>query len=432
MKAEIRSRARIGKWLPVYLAGMSFLLVFCSRELPPDGPETALFTYQVVSQQDGLVIFKADSSQQGVTYRWNFGDSTAAITTQSPRISHQFTRNATYQVQLTIDRSTRQRSGIQSVTVATRLARTFADLPSTKRDTIRLLYVLTDPSFVGAFPTTNGNHYDPYQNRVFVDFINRAHPEHPQELGKLVFQHIIYTLSADEMARFKDSGDPEGLMNQLFANPTDPLTQKLVAVKQAKAATRIVFFMKDPILPTGYPKYPYGGYAIYEGSYLVCLKPNAELAAHELGHSFGLAHDTLRDCQVFPLMVGGPINVQGTCGSNWNLYPEFQVKGYINQLVRLEAQTNQANQYVVPEYWRDQFPQDLLVKQFSYVSPSTTPYYRPGISMVQTLCDALVMQYNFELAPWLVTGLAYNPMLPSGRLAASSVGHPVYCPSSIK
>ncbi|GAB3807595.1 hypothetical protein GCM10028819_44760 [Spirosoma humi] len=412
---------------------MSFGLLFCSRELPPETPDTALFTFQVIPQQDGLVVFRADSSQQGATYHWNFGDSTAQTSTQSPQISHQFTRNATYQVKLTIDRNPRQVSSIQSVLVGTRLARTFADLPSTKRDTIRLLYVLTDPSFVSAFPTTNGNHYDPYQNRVFVDFLNRTQPEHPQELNKLVFQHIIYPLSADEMARFKDSGDPEGLMNKLFADLTDPLTKKLIALKQAKAATRIVFFMKDPSLPTGYPKYPYAGYATYEGPYLVCLNANAELAAHELGHSFGLAHDTLRDCQTFPLMVGsGPLKVLGTCGSYWNQYREFQVKGYVNQLVRLETQPNRGYQYVVPEYWRDQFPQDLLVSQFSHVSPATTPYYRPGISMMQTLSDALVMQYNYELAPRLITGLDYNQSRPPGRLAASPVGQPIYCPYSPK
>ena len=429
MKSIIHNIAPIGKWLPICLVAMSSLLIFCSRELPPDSPETALFTVHIVPQQDGLVVFKADSSQQGATYRWNFGDSTAQVSTQSPRITHQFTRNATYQVKLTIDRNTRQIFGIQSVIVGTRLARTFADLPSNKRDTIRLLYILTDPSFVSAFPTINGNHYDPYQNRVFVDFLNPAQPEHPQELNKLVFQHIIYPLSADEMARFKDSGDPEGLMNKLFADSTDPLTQKLVALKQAKAATRIVFFMKDPTLPTGYPKYPYAGYSTYEGPFLVCLNANAELAAHELGHSFGLAHDTLRDCQTFPLMVGGdPLKVLGTCGSYWNQYREFQVKGYVNQLVRLEAQPARGYQYVVPEYWRDQFPQDILLSQFSYVSPATTPYYRPGVSMMQTLSDALVMQYNYELAPRLITRLNYNQILPSGRQAASPVGQPVYCP----
>lgn len=322
--------------------------------------------------------------------------------------------------------------------VATRLARTFADLPPTKRDTIRLLYVLTDPSFISAFATTNGNHYDPYQNRIFVDFLKRTQPDHPQELDKLVFQHIIYPLSADEMARFRDSGDPEGLRNKLFADLSDPLTKKLVALKQAKAAARIIFFMKDPTLSTGYPKYPYAGYATYEGTYFVCLSANADVAAHELGHSFGLAHDTLRDCQAFPLMVGSPTlvgpypTVQGTCGSDWNQYREFQVKGYTNQLVRLEAQPNRGYQYVVPEYWREEFPQDRLVNRFSYVSPATTPFYRPEISMVQTLSDALVMQYNYQLAPRLITGLDYNPVLPPGRLAASPVGQPIYCISSTR
>lgn len=438
MNAEMRNTAPVSKWLPIYLVAMSFVVLCCSKELPPDKLETALFTFQVSSQQDGRVVFRADSSQPGATYRWSFGDSTAQVTTQSPRIIHQFTRNATYPVNLTIDRSPQPVSGTQSVVVATRLARTFADLPATKRDTIRLLYILTDPLFLSAFPTTNGTHYDPHQNRVFVDFLKRTQPDHPQELDKLVFQHIIYPLSSDEMARFQTSGDPEALRNKLFWDPTDPLAQKLIALKQAKAATRLVFFMKDPTPSTAPPKYPYSGWAAYEGTYFVCLNANADLATHELGHSFGLAHDTLRDCQAFPLMVGSPTlvgaytKVQGPCGSDWNQYREFQVKGYTNQLVRLEAQPSRGYQYVVPDYWRDQFPQDLLVNRFSYVSPATTPYYRAGISLRQTLSDALIMQYNYELAPRLITGLDYNPILPPGRLAASPVGQPIYCISPTK
>ena len=425
-------------WSFVYWIAMGLLLVSCSRELPSDHVQPSLFAFQISLEQDGLVVFKADSSQSGAIYRWRFGDSTTQISTQSPQISHRFTRNATYQVQLTLDRSSRQVSETQPVRVTTRLARTFADLPADKRDTIRLLYVLTDPAFLSAFTTINGNHYDLHQNRVFVDFLKRAQPNHPLELDKLVFQHIIYPLSSEEMARFQNSGDPEGLRNKLFSDPTDPLAQKLLAIKQAKAATRLVFFMKDPTGSTGYPKYPYSGYATYEGTYFVCLNANAELATHELGHSFGLAHDTLRDCQAYPLMVGSPTlvgpytRVQGPCGSDWNQYREFQVKGYVNQLVRLEAQPSRGYQYVVPEYWREQFPQDRLVSQFSYVSPATTPYYRPGINLLQTLSDALVMQYNYELAPRLVTRLDYTPALPPGRLATSLAGQPIYCPLPIK
>lgn len=412
----------------------SFLLLLigslfqaCQNKEPNAAPPTsALFTFQLVAQGDGLVAFSADSSQTPAEFIWDFGDSTAHVTTTSAKTTHQFTKNSTYQVKLTIKYSTPQRTSSQPVTINTRLARAFADLPLHKRDTIRLLYILTDQSYASLFDSPTSYHYDNYQNQLFINFMKRSDPNRHLELDRLVFKHIIYKLSSEEMNRFNQEGDPVNFMYGLFTNPNDPLTQKLLALKQKEAVSRLVFFLKDP-RPNGYPKYGFGGFATYEGGYFVLLSQQATTAAHELGHSFGLAHDTLRDCECFPLMIGSGLRTQGTCGSIWNEYPEFQVKGYVNQLVLLEARPARGYQYAVPDYWRSQFPQDVVVNNFTYVYPANTPYYRSGISVSQTLTDALITQYNYELAPRLVNSLEGNPKAPSGRLAANDQPQTIYC-----
>ena len=256
--------------------------------------------------------------------------------------------------------------------------------------------------------------------------MKRSQPDHHPELDRLVFKHIIYKLSDEEMNRFNQGGDPVSFMDGLFANANDPLAQKLLALKQKEAVTRLVFFLKDPG-PSGYPKYSYAGFATYEGGYFVSLSRQATTAAHELGHSFGLTHDTLRDCQCFPLMIGSGLRTQGTCGSDWNDYPEFQVKDYVNQLVLLEARPARGYRYVVPDYWRAQFPQDVVVNNFTYTYPATTPYYRPGVSVSQTLVDALITQYNYELSPRLVSSLNGNPRAPSGRMSSTGQPQTIYC-----
>ncbi len=392
----------------------------------PTQPAT-LFTYRLVDEGDGMVRFAADSTLAGTAFIWDFGDGSAPVTTQTATVFHAYRANATYQVTLVARRQGGQQTATKPVNVATRLARTFMDLPADERDTIRILCVLTDNSFKAKFTDPSAYAYEEYRNRVFTDFMKRTLPDRPAELDRLVFKHIAYSLSADEMARFNQGGDPVGFLNQLLSTLNDPLYQKILGQKRKEAVSRVAFMLKDPA-PNGVAKYNYGGYAFYEGGYFVLLSTNTFSFSHELGHSFGFAHDTLRGCQYYPLMAGAETTSRGSCGSLWNDYPEFQVSGFVNKLVVLEAQPARGYRYAVPAYWRDKFPNDRIVDTIAMNYITTTPYYRSGIDLTQTITDVLISQYNTRLAPSSVPDIYTNAPRPGGRLASANKTPAVYCP----
>lgn len=390
----------------------------------PDG----LFTYQLVSEGDGLVRFAADTTQALTEFTWDFGDGSGPVTTPTGRTTHLFTKNTGYPVKLTAKTQDQQQlTDLQTVLINTRLARTFADLPGNKRDTIRILSILTHDSFKARFTDPKDYQYNEYRNQLFIDFMKRTLPNHPKELDGLVFKQIAHALAPEEMARFNQEGDPVAFLNHLLSTPSDPLYQKLITLKGKEAVSRVAFFLKDPT-PNGISKYGIGGYAYYEGGYFVLFSTLTETFAHEAGHSFGLAHDTLRDCAYYPLMVGNETKTRGNCASVWNVLPEFQVSGYENHLVVLEQQPYHGYQYAVPDYWRRRYPADPVVRSFTLTYIATTPYYRPGIDLSKTLTDALLAQYNLQLAPSAATSLDNYLALPSGRLSTSRGSRqPVYC-----
>ena len=412
----------------LFLLVIILLYQSCSKkDLDPILRANGLFSYRVVREGDGLVTFIADSTQFIKEFVWDFGDGTAQMTTSINKTTHIFTKNDTYQVKVTAKNSSNQISHSETVTVDTRLARMFDDLPASKRDTIRILYILSDESFKKSFQNLNDYEYSDYQNKLFINFLKRTETNRPVELDRLVFKHIVYTLSTDEMSRFNAGGDPVAFLGQLLNYPQDPLYKKILDEKKKEAVSRIAFFLKDPGR-FGYPKYPFGGYAQYEGGHFVSLVISEHTISHELGHSFGFAHDTLRDCNYFPLMVGGETVSRGGCGSTWNTFPEFQVSGFANNLVLLEAQPGRAYRYAVPEYWRNKFPNDPVVGSLTLNYITTTPYYRSDTDLSKTLKDALIAQYNIKLAPGSATSIAENPKkILSGRLDMTREKQTIYC-----
>ncbi len=398
------------------------------QEADPIFGENDSFTYQLIQEGDGLVSFVADSTQLINEFIWDFGDNTTPVSASTRKTAHVFTKNATYQVKLTVKNRNSQKAYTKAIMVDTRLARRFDDLPQNERDTINILYVLTHESFKGQFRNPNDYEYADYQGKLFTNFLKRTVPDYPVELDRLIFKHIVYTLSTDEMNRFNAGKDPVGFLSQLLSDTQDPLFQKILDRKKKDAVSRIAFFLKDPGF-NGSGKYPFDGFATYEGAYFVSLSTSQNTIAHEIAHTFGFAHDTLRDCAYFPLMVGFGTNSRGGCASVWNEFSELQVKGFANKLVFLERQA-QKYQYAVPEYWRDKFPTDPIISNLTLNYISTTPYYREGFDLSKTLADALIAQHNIKRAPGSATSLAENPKkLSPGRLSTVASKQTVYCPN---
>ena len=413
----------------LYLSIVLLLFHSChTKELDPTLKPNELFSYRIVQEGDGLVSFIADSTKLISEFVWDFGDGTAQVITAISTTTHTFIKNTAYQIKLTAKNKTNQVSDVKTIIIDTRLARVFADLPANERDTINILYVLADKSVENKFQSLNGYNYSDYENSLFINFLNRTIPSHPVEWAGLVFKHVIYTLSEDEMVRFNSGGDPVAFLNQLANSPKDPLFQKILNRKTQEAASRVAFFLKDPG-PYSRPKYPYAGFAPYEGAYFVSLVTSQGTISHELAHTFGFAHDTMRDCTYFPLMVGGETATRGGCGSIWNLMPELQVSGFANQLVLLEAQPEKYH-YAIPEYWRHKFPNDPVVGSLTLNYITTTPYYKTDIDLSKTLTDALIAQHNIKRTPGSVTSITENPRkVGPGRLSVEAIKPLIYCPN---
>jgi serine protease len=100
------------------------LLVFLSPSwAAPSGdtPPKALFT---ASCQKGRCSLDggASSDDKGiVSYTWNFGDGSPALTTTSPKVSHSYTRAATYSVSLVVADARAQTSTSQALVTVKRL-----------------------------------------------------------------------------------------------------------------------------------------------------------------------------------------------------------------------------------------------------------------------------------------------------------------------
>lgn len=415
--------------IQISLASLSVLflchlsLFSCTEKSPePSLESSAVFTYYFEEQGDGLVNFIADSTQGAPEYRWRFGDDTKSVITTTPSIRYTFPGNGKFKVTLSYTTKSGELSTTKTVHVTNRLARKFEDLPLNQRDTLRILCVLTHDSFSKEFESPYSSPFNSYENQVFINFLDRTIPGHPKELSQFVIQKIFYKLTPEEMERFNRSADPIAFLNDLFTQPDDPLFQKILDRKIVKAASKIAFYLKDPA-PGGFSKYGIGGYSVYEGSYFVLLSPGSYV--HELAHSFGLAHDTIRGCNYVPIMTGAGTQTKESCNSLWNEFPEFQVAGTVTTLALLRAPNNY--DYAVPAKYRAQFPTGTFLRNMEIQHLSTTPYYRSGIDIAATIADALIAQYNIRQKPSIVNRLDTNPEKP----ASSSAGRLSLVPAQI-
>jgi PKD repeat protein len=403
-------RGTIKLSLQLFVFGISCVayLFGCKQKHPePSAKPIAEYVYRYDERGDGLVNFTADSSQGATEYRWRFGENTDIVTTTKPGIQYTFPANGKYKVTLTCTSNSGELTTSQTINIVNKLARKFVDLPTDQRDTLRILCVLTHESFVHEFENLASKSFDAYENQVFVNFLDRTIPDHPAELSGLVIQKIFYKLTAAEMNRFNQTDDPIAFLNSLFTQPADVLFQQILDQKRSKAAAKIAFYLKDPA-PGGISKYGIGGYSVYEGSYFVLLSHGSYV--HELAHSFGLAHDTERDCSYVPVMSGSETQTTGNCISLWNSLPEFQVKGTVTSMALLRA----ANYYdfAVPTKYQAEFPSSTFLRNIDITHISTTPYYRSGVDMLTTITDALLVQYNIRQNPSLAINLDTNPQIP--------------------
>lgn len=403
--------------LKLFLYGISCIvcLLGCKRKHPEPVPEpVAGYVYQFDDQGDGLVNFTADSIHGATEYRWRFGENSGTVSTTKASIQYTFPANGKYKVSLTCMTKSGELTTSQMIEVGNKFARKFEDLPTQARDTIRILCVLTHESFVNEFENTQTNQIDTYESQVFVNFLDRTIPDHPTEFSRLVIQKIFFKLPAADMNRFNQGGDPIDFLNSLFNRPSDLLFQQILAQKRATAASKIAFYLKDPA-PGGISKYGIGGYSVYEGSYFVLLSHGSYV--HELAHSFGLAHDTVRDCGYVPIMNGAETQTTGNCISLWNSRSEFQVKGTVTSMALLRAPNYY--EYAVPTKYQSEFSSDTFLKNFEITHIATTPYYKSGVDMVGTITDALLVQHNIRQNPSLATTLDTNPKMPNDPKARS-------------
>ncbi|MBD2704874.1 PKD domain-containing protein [Spirosoma sp. BT702] len=426
---------------PIYVFILVTLASFSCKKTEDDmGPvvkPSGLFTYRAVPDGDGTVAFAADSSQQFREFSWDFGDGTTA-TLSTPKTVHIFKKNTTYQVRLVAKNNVGQVAETKSIAVTNRFARVFEDLPASERDTIRVLYVLTSARPELGYRTIYDNPdkplYDLHLNRVFTQFLQRSLSGYPTELDRLVFKGIPYVLSPEDTLAFYNNNDPDAFFRSLMNKPQHPLYQKILAKKRQAAAARVVFMMVNPLVvvkvndrlySTAF-KYNYAGYANYEAGYIAAFD-NLGVVTHEMGHSFGLMHETQRDSRYRPLMSAPETQVIGGEPGVYNIYREFQYKGTEYQLGYLR-QPNDIYAWV-PQYWQSiVYPNSQVIATMTVRDIATTPYYKPGITLATTLTQALVDQYLIKVVPGLTTSLLENAK-PNGRQGIDTT-QPTYvaCP----
>ena len=163
-------------------------------------------------------------------------------------------------------------------------------------------------------------------------------------------------------------------------------------------------------------KYNYAGYAPYEGSYVAAFN-NTGVVTHEMGHSFGFAHDNQRDSRYWPLMMGTETQVVNNGNLLWVTERELQIQGFSHQLVRLKSLSPFGGDFVVPQYWQSLlYPNNPVIEKFELKNIATTPYYKSGIDLITTLKQALIEQYNIKLAPDSVKSISEKLILKNGRI----------------
>jgi PKD repeat protein len=408
----------------------SILLIACSKQTDIDPAlqikSSGLFTYTIIPEGDGTVTFKADSTQIIKEYLWDFGDRTTPTTTTIGTVSHIFTKNMSFQVKLTAKNSNNQVVDTKGVVVNSRLARTFDDLPANERSTIRILHVLTtNESLYHKDVTTQLKNaaFKDYTDKVFKDFINRTGLSAPKEFENLSFEHILYMLPPEDTLKFYTGRDPDAYFKQLLVSPKETTYQNILKMKQKVAASRICFLMENPVTsvittPSSISrtyKYNYAGYAPYEGGYIVAF--NIGVITHEMGHSFGFAHDTQRDSRYWPLMMAPETKVIGAESLLWSDLRELQVNELNHNLLKLKNSPPFGGEFVIPEYWKFLFPNNPILENLTLKGIATTPYYTSGIDLVSTLKKTLIEQYNIKIAPNLYNSITDKPKISGSRIS---------------
>jgi PKD repeat protein len=424
------------KYLLLFLS-FAIICTNCSKKADIDPSlqikANGLFTYTIVSEGDGKVDFKADSTQNIKEFIWDFGDGSAQITAHQATISHDFTKNTSFQVKLTAKNNAGQVSDTKAIVINSRLARSIEDVPANELNKIRILHIIlgTEKGFNPEFDIKN----DPfnYINTVFQQFISNHPQPHNAIYNYLTFENYFYKVNSEDstfiynnQAKLIVNSRSNFLIDNIPLNETEKVIfNKLLQEKIKTKASLVVFWLPYNINAGGYAQM-YGRYAFIRinNSYWDIAKNTLnntqngsivffnglQILAHELGHNFSMNHDAEMNKGIINIMSGVETKIIAKSDTTLSSLPFFQIKDWTTKHTILSKFPVQSS---LIKYQFTLIPNIFIIDKLKPIIPNLGENNFPkglvtsgGTTFFTTLESHLIDQYNIKIAPNKVKSFA--------------------------
>lgn len=386
--------------------------------------ENGLFSFKVEPEGDGLVTFVADSSQNIKEYIWDFGDGSALSSTISHKTSHTFTKNTDFHVKLTAKNKDNHVSETKTIEINTRLARTFANLPVSERNTLNVLHIITGRSILN-FDVQNEMEHLPFDilNFTFQDHIKHHYLVHEKELDNLNFNHHYLKLTKEDSSYISENPkifnintfEGYGFLRNNFKNENERvIATKILETKKKVAASLLVFWVNSTDLGAV-------AYAKLNSSIAVInlngrgtgflyringKNPNSMRSfyelSHELAHCLDIPHDPVSNYTYFLMTDGGNSIDYKNEKQNTNFPPLrlFQSKGYKQNFMRFDNNTFYDPKF--SEVWvRSEFSNSAVVNKMHSIGEIAIEgaMTSGNETFFNSIRQHLIYQHNIKLVP---------------------------------
>lgn len=192
-----------------------------------------LFTYTIVSEGDGKIDFKADSTQIIKEFVWDFGDGSPQVTTKTSSVSHIFTKNTSFQVKLTAKNNAGQVSETKSISINSRFARSIEDVPANELSSLRVLHIICGSKANNVEYELKNDPFN-YLNLAYQHFISNHPQARKKEYEQLKFDNYFYYLDKADSSyiySIKSSFTLDNYKNPILNGPQINETEKHILKK---------------------------------------------------------------------------------------------------------------------------------------------------------------------------------------------------------